>query len=75
MREPEARPVVTGGTPRPAIAGGSDDAGPVAPRQSVQPEVIAVALVCAAATIFFGLYPGPLLELAHDAGAALSDLF
>jgi NADH-quinone oxidoreductase subunit N len=70
MRAPDARPAVTGGTPRPAIAGGSVEA-----RRLVQPEVIAVAVVCAAATIFFGVYPSPLLDLAHDAGAALSGLF
>ena len=31
--------------------------------------------LCAAATIFFGVYPEPLLDLAHDAGAALTELF
>ena len=41
----------------------------------VQPEVVGLAVVCAAATIFFGIYPSPLLDLAHDAGAALTDLF
>jgi NADH-quinone oxidoreductase subunit N len=70
MRAPEARPAVPGGTPRPAIAGGS----PEAPRL-VQPEVIAVAVVCAAATIFFGVYPEPLLGLARDAGAVFTELF
>jgi NADH-quinone oxidoreductase subunit N len=70
MRAPDARPAVTGGTPRPAIAGGSVEA-----RRVVQPEVIAVAVVCAAATIFFGVYPAPLLDLAHDAGAVFVDLF
>jgi NADH-quinone oxidoreductase subunit N len=83
MRAPEARPVVgPGAAARPAIAGGSQEAdaevGAVAaagPRRLVQPEVVGVALVCAAATIFFGVYPAPLLDLAHDAGAAFSDLF
>jgi NADH-quinone oxidoreductase subunit N len=71
MRAPEASPAVTGGTPRPAIAGGSAEA----PRRLVQPEVVAVAVICAAATIFFGVYPSPLLELAHDAGAVFTELF
>ena len=31
-----------------------------------QPEVVAVAVVCAAATIFFGLIPSPLFDLARD---------
>jgi NADH-quinone oxidoreductase subunit N len=77
MRSPEVSPAVTGGTPRPAIAGGSDEAGAVAasgPRLA-QPEVVALAVICAAATIFFGIYPEPLLELARDAGAVFVDLF
>jgi NADH-quinone oxidoreductase subunit N len=84
MRAPDTRPVVTGGTPRPAIAGGSGETGAVAVaaggaaaerRRFVHPEVVGVAVVCAAATIFFGVYPEPLLDLARDAGAALTDLF
>jgi NADH-quinone oxidoreductase subunit N len=35
---------------------------------------LALAVGCAAATIFFGVYPSPLLDLAHDAGAALTNL-
>ena len=71
---------------RPAIAGGSARGGRdpdavaatqrlVATRRLRQPEVIALGVVCAAATIFFGIYPSPLLDLATDAGAALSQLF
>ena len=76
MRAPESRPLVTGGTPRPAIAGGAAEPGAdAAARALAQPEVVAVAVVCAAATIFFGVYPEPLLDLAHDAGAALKGLF
>ena len=85
MRAPVAQPAVAGGVPRPAIAGGSPEAdalevapAPAAPAQRdrlVQPEVVGLALVCAGATIFFGVYPEPLLDLAHDAGAALSGLF
>ena len=70
---------------RPAIAGGSveasDDPGGAAAearlagRRPVHPEVVGLAVVCAAATLFFGVYPSPLLELAHDAGAALTNLF
>jgi len=75
-------PAVPGG--RPAIAGGSEDAdleGDVvddvvvdAPRRSRQPELVVVAVVCAAATIAFGVYPGPLFDIAVDAGAALTNL-
>jgi NADH-quinone oxidoreductase subunit N len=39
-----------------------------------QPEVAFVALLCAAATIFFGILPGPLLDLAGHAGSALANL-
>jgi NADH-quinone oxidoreductase subunit N len=40
----------------------------------LQPEVVFVALVCAAATIFFGIYPEPLFNVARDAGNALTSL-
>jgi NADH-quinone oxidoreductase subunit N len=39
-----------------------------------QPEVAVVAIVCAAATILFGLWPDPLFDAARDVGAALSQL-
>lgn len=39
-----------------------------------QPEIIFVALVCAIATVAFGIYPEPLLNVAKDAGAALTSL-
>jgi NADH-quinone oxidoreductase subunit N len=81
MRAPEARPVVTAGPARPAIAGGSQDAdaapAAVAAGRSrfAQPELVVIAVVCGLATIFFGVYPSPLLELARDAGAVFSELF
>jgi NADH-quinone oxidoreductase subunit N len=80
---------VAAGGPRPAIAGGApeaddDPAAAAAGRRIAaqpvdgrlpQPEAIAVALVCAAATIALGIYPGPLLDVANDAGAALTGIF
>ncbi|HYH59009.1 MAG TPA: NADH-quinone oxidoreductase subunit N [Thermoleophilaceae bacterium] len=39
-----------------------------------QPEVTAVALLCGAATIFFGIVPSPLFDLARDVGTSLSHL-
>jgi NADH-quinone oxidoreductase subunit N len=39
-----------------------------------QPEVAAVAIICAAATILFGLWPEPLFDAARDVGTALSQL-
>jgi NADH-quinone oxidoreductase subunit N len=77
---PAARAAVPGAGARPAIAGGSGEAGAVAAseqpvgRRVDQLEVIAVALVGAAATVVFGIYPDPLFELARDAGAALTSL-
>jgi NADH-quinone oxidoreductase subunit N len=39
-----------------------------------QPEVVAVAILFAAATILFGLWPDPLFDAARDVGTALSNL-
>jgi NADH-quinone oxidoreductase subunit N len=39
-----------------------------------QPEVLLVALLAAAATIFFGIWPDPLFDLARDVGSSLSGL-
>jgi hypothetical protein len=46
---------------------------PALPRPA-GPEVVAVAVLTAAASIFFGIVPSPLLDLASDAGQALSGL-
>jgi NADH-quinone oxidoreductase subunit N len=40
-----------------------------------QPEVLAIAVLFAAAVIFFGIVPSPLFHLAHDVGTSLSTLF
>jgi NADH-quinone oxidoreductase subunit N len=39
-----------------------------------QPEVVAVAVLAAAATIFFGVWPDPLFDVARDVGSSLSFL-
>ncbi len=39
-----------------------------------QPEVTAVALLCAAATIFFGIVPSPVFDLAQDVATSFSHL-
>ena len=39
-----------------------------------QPEAALVALLAAAAIIFFGIWPDPLFQLAHDVGSALPGL-
>ena len=78
MRAPSeavaARAAVPAAGSRPAIAGGSQEAdAPVRPRR-VQPEVAFVAVLCALATVAFGVYPDPLLDVARDAGEALRSL-
>jgi len=40
-----------------------------------QPEVLFVAVVTAAATIFFGIFPNPLFDAAREVGSSLSHLF
>jgi NADH-quinone oxidoreductase subunit N len=47
----------------------------VTDRRLAQPEVVGLAVVAAAATIFFGIYPSPLLDLAVDAGSVLTNIF
>jgi NADH-quinone oxidoreductase subunit N len=79
MRSPSdavARPPLTPGG-RPAIAGGSseaDVAAAPAARRLIQPEVLFVAIVFAAATVVFGIYPDPLFQVAAHAGEALTSL-
>jgi NADH-quinone oxidoreductase subunit N len=56
---------------RPAMAGGSAEAD--TPR--IEPETWFVALLCGAATLFFGIVPSPLFNLAVQAGRSLTHLF
>jgi NADH-quinone oxidoreductase subunit N len=58
---------------RPAMAGGSQEAD-AAEKRLRQPEVVFVAVVCALATVAFGIYPDPLFDVAIDAGEAISGL-
>jgi NADH-quinone oxidoreductase subunit N len=55
----------------PAIAGASPEADPIDPEAGRRPYLVAPALLAAAATIFFGIIPQPLVEFAEHAGAAL----
>jgi NADH-quinone oxidoreductase subunit N len=77
------RPSVAPSSLTPVIAGGSVEADdearaaglePGESRRLVQPEVVFVAAVCAAATIFFGVYPEPLLDVAREAASAFTGL-
>jgi len=55
----------------PAVAGGSQEAD-VAARGSRCPLIIALTLLAAAASVFFGVIPTPLVEWAEGAGAAIA---
>jgi len=66
---PGTRPgdVATG----PAIAGASPEADPIDPQAGLRLHLLAPALLAAAAVVFFGVIPQPLVELAEHAGASL----
>ncbi|HEU4907103.1 MAG TPA: NADH-quinone oxidoreductase subunit N [Solirubrobacterales bacterium] len=55
----------------PAIAGASPEADPVDPEAGRRIHLLAPALLAAAATVFFGVIPQPLVEFAQQAGASL----
>ncbi len=54
-----------------AIAGASPEADPVDPEAGRRPYLVVPALLAAAATVFFGVIPQPLVEFAEHAGASL----
>ena len=56
---------------RPAIAGASPEADPVDPEAGRRWYLVGPALLAAAATVFFGVIPQPLVEFAERAGASL----
>jgi NADH-quinone oxidoreductase subunit N len=55
----------------PAIAGASPEADPIDPDAGRRPYLLAPALLAAAAVVFFGVIPQPLVEFAEHAGASL----
>ncbi len=55
----------------PAIAGAAPEADPVDTEAGRRAYLVGPALLAAAATIFFGIVPQPLVEFAQQAGAAL----
>jgi NADH-quinone oxidoreductase subunit N len=58
-------------TASPAIAGASPEADPTDPEAGRRPYLVAPALLAAAAVVFFGVIPQPLVEFAERAGSAL----
>ncbi|HET6998576.1 MAG TPA: NADH-quinone oxidoreductase subunit N [Solirubrobacterales bacterium] len=55
----------------PAIAGAAPEADPVDPEAGRRWYLVGPALLAAAATVFFGVIPQPLVEFAERAGASL----
>jgi NADH-quinone oxidoreductase subunit N len=64
-------PVALAGTQRPALAGGAAEAA----TWRADPLAWLVAVVFGAATLFFGIIPSPLFDLALDAGRSFTGLF
>jgi NADH-quinone oxidoreductase subunit N len=71
---PGGRPVMAGGSPEADAVAGPDDPDAATGERLGHWEVGAVAVICAAATVFFGIYPSPLFDIARDAGTALANL-
>ncbi|MHB8242521.1 MAG: NADH-quinone oxidoreductase subunit N [Solirubrobacteraceae bacterium] len=72
MRDAPATEQSDGVGALPVLAGGSSelDGDGAAPEASgLQPEVLFVALIAGAATIFFGIVPQPLFNLVHGVGS------
>jgi NADH-quinone oxidoreductase subunit N len=74
--DPGALPALAGGSPAldeqgglASAAGDAEMLGP--PAGGLQPEVAFVAVLAAAATIFFGVIPQPLFDFVHHAGSSL----
>ena len=63
---------VTVSTEAPAIAGGSPEADAIDPDAGRRVYLVGPAVAAAAATVFFGIIPQPLVEFAEHAGAALA---
>ena len=65
---PGGQPAAAGA---PAIAGASPEADPIDPEAGARLYLVAPALLAAAATVFFGVIPQPLVDFAAHAGASL----
>jgi NADH-quinone oxidoreductase subunit N len=55
----------------PAIAGASPEADPIDPEAGRRPYLVVPALLAAAAVVFFGVIPEPLVKFAEHAGSSL----
>jgi NADH-quinone oxidoreductase subunit N len=71
--DPEV-PAATGPDAMPAIAGASQEADPETTTGADCKVILALTFVAAAATVFFGIVPSPLVDWATAAGEAISSL-
>jgi NADH-quinone oxidoreductase subunit N len=82
---PGGQPVMAGGAPEADDDGSSvivrEDSGSVGAAAAAaagagggHPLAVATGVICAAATVFFGVFPQPLFDVAQDAGRALQSL-
>jgi NADH-quinone oxidoreductase subunit N len=72
---PAGRPVMAGGAVGPGHGIGDEAGETIADRPARgRGWATAVGVICATATIFFGVYPSPLFDLASDVGAAFTHL-
>jgi NADH-quinone oxidoreductase subunit N len=73
--KPSASATAATGEPVPAIAGGSQEYDAARPAPGARCAVItALAVGAAAATVFFGIVPSPLVDWAANAGEAIGSL-
>jgi NADH-quinone oxidoreductase subunit N len=56
----------------PVVAGASPEADPIDPAAGRRPYLVGPAVIAAAATVFFGIIPQPMVDFAEHAGAALA---
>ncbi len=75
LAEPGMPPIAGGSQEAPAPGHRTDPTEPADKTNGALLPITAVAVLFAAATVFFGIVPQPLFQLAHHAGQAINGLF
>jgi NADH-quinone oxidoreductase subunit N len=70
-----ALPPIAGASGEEEVGGADAGGWPASAESAPRPEVVLVAVVFGAASVFFGIFPSPLFSLVAHAGHALSGLF